>query len=200
MTDTDRGRRLPTQGRRESILAAALDLFGRHNYEAVGMRDLAAVCGLSATAIYRHFANKEALLIGLFDMLSDLIASGMREASRAKSPRQALDGLIKFHVRLVSDQPALFSLYLRAEISLPHTERRRFREIQHHYVAIWTENLLQVRPDVTASSARTIVVAAFGAMNAMSFHNSDLSGRALERLLVELIERLLGIYVSPEDS
>lgn len=193
MTDTVPRKRLPGPVRREAILSAALDLFARRSYDAVGMRDVAAACNLSATGIYRHFPSKEALLIGLFDRLSDQLTAGMREASRAGSPRDVLEALVRFHVGIALREPAMIPIYQREESILPPQERRRFRQVLRDYLAMWTSTLQQVVPDVSEGEARTTVVAAFGTMNCIAFHRSTLGIRALERLLVELAGRTLGV-------
>lgn len=47
---------------REAIVKAARDLLVSGGIDALSMRKVAAAVGVSATAIYRHFENKEALL------------------------------------------------------------------------------------------------------------------------------------------
>jgi AcrR family transcriptional regulator len=184
--------RLPADERREAILAAALQLFSRRGYDAVGMRDVATVCDLSATGIYRHFASKEALLTGLFDQLSDRMSAAMREASRMSSPRGTLAYLISFHVGLVVREPAMIPIYQREDAALPPRERERFHEIQRNYLAVWTDALTRLHPTVSPHVARTTVVATFGTMNGIALHRSGLSTRALEKLVIELAWRTLG--------
>ena len=47
---------------RQSILDAALDLFAEKGFFGTSMRELARAVGVRESAIYHHFANKEALL------------------------------------------------------------------------------------------------------------------------------------------
>lgn len=49
-------------GTREQLVRAARDLLVEGGLGAVSMRRVASQCGLSATAIYRHFPDKDALL------------------------------------------------------------------------------------------------------------------------------------------
>lgn len=46
---------------REKILAAACDIYLLDGYKGLSMRKVALNAGISATAIYRHYKNKEAL-------------------------------------------------------------------------------------------------------------------------------------------
>src|ERR1700756_2369224 len=59
-----RGRRshAPLQ---EQIRDTARDLFAREGYESVSMRRIGAEIGCSPMAIYRHFENKEELLLSI---------------------------------------------------------------------------------------------------------------------------------------
>lgn len=193
MVDLGSRRRLPTRERRELILAAALELFGRRGYEAVGMRDVAAACEISATGIYRHFPNKEALLIGLFDRLSDQLAAAARAATRIEDPVGQLAALIEFHVHQVLREPRLIPIYQREEGSLPATERDRVREVLRTYLAAWLQPLTRLRPDLRAEQARTTIVCTFGMLNSNAYHHTKLTERALRELLIELSYRTLGL-------
>jgi AcrR family transcriptional regulator len=51
---------------RRVILDAALDLFGDRGFHATSMRQLAAAVGVRESALYHHFASKEAILEALF--------------------------------------------------------------------------------------------------------------------------------------
>lgn len=57
---------------REQIVAAARDLLANHGLEGVSMRGVAERVGVSATALYHYFENKEALV-------GEVVASAFRE-------------------------------------------------------------------------------------------------------------------------
>lgn len=54
--------------RREEILAAALDLFSKHGFEATSIRQIASQVGISDPALYSHFKSKQEMLEDLFEM------------------------------------------------------------------------------------------------------------------------------------
>ncbi|MET9211694.1 MULTISPECIES: TetR/AcrR family transcriptional regulator [unclassified Nocardia] len=54
-------RRRP-RDRRASILTAAADAFSQAGYHGTSMTDIATAVGISSTALYRHFRNKQELL------------------------------------------------------------------------------------------------------------------------------------------
>jgi len=72
-----------SQPTRTRILAAARDLFDREGLEGVSMRRIAEAVGLTPMAIYRHYADKDALIDAL--MLDGLAAWEARVAAIAES-------------------------------------------------------------------------------------------------------------------
>lgn len=70
--------RLPAAQRRAQILTVATDLFLAEGIESTSMRRIAEMVGVTPTAIYDHFRDKEALLTaiagGFFKGLADALA------------------------------------------------------------------------------------------------------------------------------
>ncbi len=184
--------RLPTAERRAEILAAALSLFGRKAYDSVGMRDVAAECGLSAAAIYRHFPNKESLLVGLFDRLSDTMNPVIRAASRFDDPRERLDYLVGQHVAMVLAEPMMIPVYQHEAASLPVEERQRFRAVESRYEECWRQTLRGLRSDSTEASVDVTIHGVFGLMNSFATYAAERSPRTLEKAITDLAWKVLG--------
>jgi TetR/AcrR family transcriptional regulator of autoinduction and epiphytic fitness len=51
----------PDNARRERVLAAALEVFGRYGFRKASMDDIARAADISRQGLYLHFANKDAL-------------------------------------------------------------------------------------------------------------------------------------------
>lgn len=56
---------------REKLLAAAAVAFGQHGYNAVRIADIVAGAGISHGLFYRHFADKDAILLALLERLNE---------------------------------------------------------------------------------------------------------------------------------
>src|SRR6476619_5586064 len=85
--------------RRLQLLAAAERLFAERGFLAVRLEDIGAAAGVSGPAIYRHFPNKEALLVELLVGISTRLLAGATDVvASATSPTAALDGIIDFHL------------------------------------------------------------------------------------------------------
>ena len=65
--------------RRSQLIAAAERLMAEHGYLAVRLEDIGAAAGVSGPAIYRHFPNKEALLVELLVGISTRMLAGATE-------------------------------------------------------------------------------------------------------------------------
>jgi AcrR family transcriptional regulator len=96
---------------RAAVIAAGLERLQGGDDGELGLRALARDVGVSATALYRHFPDKEALL----DALAD---EGLRRlgALQAQAWLKAGGGIAGFkatgaaYVRFAHDEPALFRL------------------------------------------------------------------------------------------
>ena len=73
--------------RRSQLIAAAERLVAERGYLAVRLEDIGAAAGVSGPAIYRHFPNKEALLVELLVGISTRLLAGATDVvARADDP------------------------------------------------------------------------------------------------------------------
>ncbi len=56
-------------GRKEQILELATEMFGSEGYDKVTVKRLAAACGVTEPAIYRHYRSKEAIYVAVLESL-----------------------------------------------------------------------------------------------------------------------------------
>lgn len=90
---TARGRRPLIPLTRERILDAALRVIDQDGLEGLTMRRLAQVLGADPMSLYRHFANKDALLDGLTEVLWAEIALPGEDAGWQETLRTVADSL-----------------------------------------------------------------------------------------------------------
>jgi AcrR family transcriptional regulator len=151
--------------RRTQLIAAAERLIAERGFLAVRLEDIGAAAGVSGPAIYRHFPNKEALLVELLVGVSTRLLDGGRVvAARAANPREALDGLIEFHLDFALGEPDLIRIQDRDLQHLPATAKRQVRKAQRQYVEVWVDVLCQL-DDLDEAEARLKAHAAFGLLN-----------------------------------
>src|ERR1700684_4617285 len=161
---TPRSRR--KSDRRLQLLAAAERLFAERGFLAVRLEDIGAAAGVSGPAIYRHFPNKESLLVELLVGISTRLLAGAREVrSRESDAAAALDGLIDFHLDFTLGEPDLIRIQDRDLAYLPAAAERRVRRAQRQYVEVWVGVLRELEPGLAETDARLMAHAVFGLLN-----------------------------------
>jgi TetR/AcrR family transcriptional regulator, tetracycline repressor protein len=110
-----RGRGRPAKLSRDSILSAALALLDREGADALTMRRLAAQLGVEAMSLYRHVADRAALLEGLADQLAAEIAP----RDRAGDWADALRGFAGDLRAIARRHPAAFALVGARTLTTP---------------------------------------------------------------------------------
>jgi AcrR family transcriptional regulator len=181
-TTTRRGKM--KSSRRLQLIAAAEQLIAERGYLAVRLEDIGAAAGVSGPAIYRHFPNKEALLVELLVGISTrLLEGGRAVVAQASSPAAALDGLIEFHLDFALSEPDLIRIQDRDLEQLPAAARRQVRKAQRQYVEVWVDVLCQLDETLDEADARLMAHATFGLLNSTP-HSAKPAGPVRSRAIL----------------
>jgi AcrR family transcriptional regulator len=152
--------------RRSQLLSAAERLFAERGFLAVRLEDIGAAAGVSGPAIYRHFPNKESLLVELLVGISTRLLAGARDVTSQKpDAAAALDSLIDFHLEFALGEPDLIRIQDRDLAHLPPAAERQVRRAQRQYVEVWVGVLRELDPELAEADARLMAHAVFGLMN-----------------------------------
>lgn len=96
---------------RGALIEAGLRLLQSRTADDLSLREMSREVGVSATAIYRHFPDKQALMVALAHAGLDRLAAAQRAATaEAGGGRAGLLASGLAYVRFAADQPALFRL------------------------------------------------------------------------------------------
>ena len=159
-------RRQAKSDRRSQLIAAAERLVAERGFLAVRLEDIGAAAGVSGPAIYRHFPNKEALLVELLVEISTrLLAGATAVLDSAPDPHTALDELIEFHLDFALGESDLIRIQDRDLGHLPAPAKRQVRKSQRQYVEIWVGVLRRLNEELDEADARLMAHAAFGLLN-----------------------------------
>ncbi|OIN78046.1 TetR/AcrR family transcriptional regulator [Mycobacterium malmoense] len=152
--------------RRNQLLSAAERLFAERGFVAVRLEDIGAAAGVSGPAIYRHFPNKESLLVELLVGISARLLAGARNVrARSSNAAAALDGLIDFHLDFALGEPDLIRIQDRDLAHLPEVAEKQVRKAQRQYVEVWVGVLRELNPELPEADARLTAHAVFGLLN-----------------------------------
>lgn len=152
--------------RRQQLLSAAERLFAERGFLAVRLEDIGAAAGVSGPAIYRHFPNKESMLVELLVGISTRLLAGARSArARNADAAAALDELIDFHLDFALGEPDLIRIQDRDLAHLPEAAEKQVRKAQRQYVEVWVGVLRELDPKLAEADARLMAHAVFGLLN-----------------------------------
>lgn len=166
-----------TPSTRDQLILAALHLMDAGGHEAVTLRAVAQAVGVSHNAPYRHFRDKQALLIAVaeysFGQLADEFASVGQQGEKAIDVLLAISTLF---IAFARSHPARYQLLFqdleigRAEGPLEMAALSSFAAVRQYVETAQTQGDL---PDVPSEHLTAIL---FSATHGMI--NLELSGRA----------------------
>jgi len=161
---TERGR--AKADRQTALLKEAARLFAARGFSGVSLEELGAAVGVSGPAVYRHFANKQALLGAILVSVSERLLSGGRAVVESgEPPLEQLRALIEFHVAFALADADVIRVQDRDLASLADEDRHAVRRLQREYVELWIEVLAAVHPDHPVNDLRVRAHACFGLIN-----------------------------------
>lgn len=113
---------------RNALIQAGLDILSTDGVEALTLREVARRAGVSHSAPYAHFANKEALLAAIAEQGFELLAAKTAQAGRRRSsdhadPSSALVEGAWAYVRFALEHPQHIRLMFSGLIRRDETER-----------------------------------------------------------------------------
>jgi len=188
MTSGVTGRERAKADRQTALLQEAARLFAERGYSGVSLEDLGSAVGVSGPAVYRHFANKQALLGRILVTVSeDLLAGGRAVVAGGRTPLQRLDALVRFHVDFALRDADVIRVHDRDLASLSDDDRRTVRRLQRAYVELWITVLSEIHADRDAEDLRVRAHACFGLINStphsLSAVRDDADGLAVRGIL-----------------
>lgn len=116
VSSTKKARKRPGNGagsaRRAELLEIAAQLFATRGYSQTTVRDIADEAGILSGSLYHHFSSKETMLEEILrDFMDGLLERFAEIVAEADTPREALDGLVRYSFTAIHEQQAAVSLY-----------------------------------------------------------------------------------------
>lgn len=149
---------------RSAALAAGMRRIGERDQPDIGLRALARDLGVSATALYRHFPNKDALLDALAKESLDRLGANQAEAARAVGGgRQGFGEVGVTYVEWAVENPALMRLiYSRVGIvdlsdDNPAGLNEAFRQLRGGIAAMMPETMSAEQRKIAALHSWSLV-------------------------------------------
>ncbi len=115
---------------RSALIEEGLKRLSEGQADDISLRELARNVGVSATAVYRHFPDKAALLGALAavgdERLSEAFATAM---AKVKPGREAFNAMGRAYVRFALANPSLFRMMMSPASGKAHQSSSRGRQM-----------------------------------------------------------------------
>jgi AcrR family transcriptional regulator len=103
----------PKKTSRDTILDSAMRFVETHGREALSMRTLAALLGVTPNALYRYFASKAELEFAISDEAGKLLLAAMKRAAANKPTPQAIKDVAKAYLRFAHQHPQWYAIKMQ---------------------------------------------------------------------------------------
>ena len=114
---------------RQQIIDAAFELFAEIGYQKTSISAIAKSAGVSKGLIYHYFSSKEDVLIGIFDMLTEM-GDQIIDAGAEKSPKEHLKDVLDQVFLFIEHQTGLAKLMISLSLQPDALETLR-EKVQH---------------------------------------------------------------------
>jgi len=141
-------------------VATARQLFAERGFAETGIDDIGAAAGVTGPAVYHYFRTKHELFAAVLDELTAEVVVATDDAvAGAADAAAALTALVTVFVDHVFVHRGLIAGFV--------AERGRFAEtdgtpprVEHDLLDRWVQVLREVRPELSAATARSVAFAA----------------------------------------
>lgn len=177
--------RLTAAQRRQELAETAAAEFHRHGFHQVTLGGVAAAVGVTAPAVYRHYANKNALLAGAVESGLEEIEAALRAAT---ADGGELDDILRHLTTAAMRRPDFWTLSQREMRYLHQSEqeraRSRFRAVTDEIAGA----ISRWRPELDDGERDVLVTAAMAVLSTPSTQPTTLPPTRLAPILREAAE------------
>lgn len=184
--------RQPTEERRQQIADAALKVIAERGLGRFTTQAIAAEVGITDGTLFRHFANKEEIVLAALDRVEELLFEGFPPDD--PDPLQRLQRFFRQRAALVAENPVIASLAFSEQLPLAAGERgarqvEGWKQRSFEFIVACIEEAEAMGRLPRRLPAREVAVVVFGTLMALA-RFGGLVGGAADRAWA-VIERLL---------
>ena len=164
--------------RRAQIIAVATKLFRERGFHAVGIDEIGTAAGISGPGVYRHFENKDNLLVSVFEEATDDLWSDLDP-----DEHPSVEAYVRSHVAYALAHADAIELWYQEGRHLPRDAQRAQRRLQRRYVERWVDALRERRPELDDDEARVVVQATIGLIHSVTHAELAIDATTLRPIL-----------------
>jgi AcrR family transcriptional regulator len=152
--------------RRDRVLTEAIKLFREQGYAAVSVEAIGAAAGLDQSSVYRHYANKDDILLAGLLAGADALEASVAAIERDAPPDRRLDWLVGGYVDAALVNRDLISVWVTESSHLTGPSSKRVRQRQRAYIDVWANALQSGGTGLDARAAHLATRSVFALVNA----------------------------------
>ena len=176
----DKKSRLPQEERREQIIRKTMEIINREGYSAFTTRRLAKEIGISEPALYRHFENKDEIIIGIISKMDTLWEELERELEKCSKLDEKICCFIMMHFKYISENPDLLAVLFADEyVRLNNNIRDAYYKTTEKRYSFLTQILRQglENGEIKGNNTNAIAMIIVGAIRvtSLNWRNSGFS-------------------------
>ncbi|GHG20450.1 MULTISPECIES: TetR/AcrR family transcriptional regulator [Amycolatopsis] len=173
--------------RKAQLAAVAAELFRARGFPGVSIKDIADAAGVTGPALYRHFADKQAILAYVvLSGFEEMEAATAEALSDAVPPADQLELLLGLLATQAVERREIAALWRWEGRHLPKEDQREIARRSLLTLAAWSKALQARRPELPAEDAELLCWAALSVFGSVSVHHTSVARRRFAALLVEL--------------
>ncbi|MBW1901405.1 MAG: TetR family transcriptional regulator [Deltaproteobacteria bacterium] len=157
------------KGTKEKIIEEAIELFYEHGFTKASTRQLVGKVGMTSSAIYNHFSNKEEILFNIIKNAGDKVLASLNKAiEKYDDPVECLRQMISSMLYLFSDggMRKEIAIFIDELYQLPE-DLRELCNRQHREIFKLFRDKISEMEDIDRINPIDHTVAAFGVLGAM---------------------------------
>ena len=171
--------------RKQQILAAASELFRERGYHNVSVADVTKKVDIGASALYRHYSNKNALLYAT-------VLNGVDELRGTVDGAPDLDAALRALTDTIGDRRGLPVLWQREARYLHEDQRADLRALLRAPTDRLGVLLAERRPELTPADRRLLVLSILATLSSNSAVSGNVPRYRLERVMLQMVEAVAG--------
>ena len=172
-------------------MAAATELFCRDGYPAVSMADVAAAVGVQPSALYRHFRDKQ-------DLLLETVRTSMEPgASIVLSSGEGLDGLLSVLAESALAHRPLGVLWQRESRHLSSSQRSELRQKVRTVSVALRDAIVAERNELDEAQADFMSGCVLAVLVSVSYQKAQLPRADHAALLQQLTTAVTRVQLPP---
>ncbi|MGP3533161.1 TetR/AcrR family transcriptional regulator [Microbacterium sp. RD1] len=183
-------RRTRPKDRKQQILIHARDLIVEHGYPNITLADVAERVGITAGAIYRHFADKATLL-------DEVFTYNLSHLDAPLPPENDPDVLMDAAFERVGDHSYVAELWRWDRRYLPPESQQALRDKLNAWVQTFVDLVRRKRPELDDGQAKLIGWAMQSVLTAPNDAREALGREQLLRALKDMAGGLLAAELEP---